>query len=103
MHTPPYLSAVPTSILIDPTSGIAGGVVQSKYFQIQFGVRPPQGPADQSRIDNVSANVVSVLQAGAFFGSLGSAPVSGMCLYRCRRCSDEKHRTMQWRHRHPVL
>ena len=25
----------------------------------------------------VSANVVSVLQAGAFFGALGSAPISG--------------------------
>lgn len=57
-------------------SGIAGGVVQSKYFQIKFGVRPAEGPANQNRIDEVSSNVVSVLQAGAFFGALGSAPVS---------------------------
>jgi hypothetical protein len=58
-------------------SGIAGGVVQSKYFQIKFGVRPAEGPVKQSRIDAVSANVVSALQGGAFFGSLSSAPVSG--------------------------
>jgi hypothetical protein len=58
-------------------SGITGGIVQSKYFQIRFGVRPAEGPAEQSRIDNVSANVVSVLQGGAFFGAISSAPVSG--------------------------
>jgi hypothetical protein len=58
-------------------SGIAGGIVQSTYFQIRFGVRPAEGPAEQSRIDNVSANVVSVLQGGAFFGAISSAPVSG--------------------------
>lgn len=58
-------------------SGVAGGVVQSKYFQIKFGVRPAEGSPDQSRIDDVSANVVSVLQGGAFFGALSSAPVSG--------------------------
>ena len=58
-------------------SGVAGGIVQSKFFQIKFGVRPAEGPAEQSRIDNVSANVVSVLQCGAFFGALSSAPVSG--------------------------
>lgn len=58
-------------------SGVAGGIVQSKYFQIKFGVRPAEGPVEQSRIDNVSANVVSVLQGGAFFGAISSAPVSG--------------------------
>lgn len=62
-------------------SGVAGGVVQSKYFQIKFGVRPASGPADQNRIDDVSSNVVSVLQAGAFFGALSSAPVSGGSLF----------------------
>jgi hypothetical protein len=45
-------------------------------------VRPAEGPANQSRIDNVSANVVSVLQGGAFFGALSSAPISGgSCIY----------------------
>jgi hypothetical protein len=59
-------------------SGVAGGVVQSRYFQIKFGVRPAEGPANQSRIDNVEGNVVSALQGGAFFGALSSAPVSGV-------------------------
>jgi hypothetical protein len=45
-------------------------------------VRPAEGPANQSRIDDVSANVVSVLQGGAFFGALSSAPISGgSCIY----------------------
>ncbi|KAG6884738.1 hypothetical protein C0993_008649 [Termitomyces sp. T159_Od127] len=47
------------------------GVVNSPYFQKHFGLD------DQNHINEVSSNVVSVLQAGAFFGSLGSAPVSG--------------------------
>ena len=58
-------------------SGVAGGVVQSTYFQIKFGLRPAEGPVKQSHIDDVSANVVSALQGGAFFGALSSAPVSG--------------------------
>jgi len=65
-----------SSIIHSSVSGVAGGVVQSTYFQIKFGVRPAEGPANQSRIDNVSANVVSVLQGGAFFGALSSAPIS---------------------------
>lgn len=66
------------SIQFSPISGVAGGVVQSTYFQIKFGVRPAEGPAKQSRIDDVSGNVVSALQGGAFFGALSSAPVSGV-------------------------
>ncbi|KAF8469802.1 general substrate transporter [Russula ochroleuca] len=63
-------------VLFGYDTGVAGGVVQSKYFQIKFGVRPVEGPVKQSRIDDVSANVVSALQGGAFFGALSSAPVS---------------------------
>ena len=37
--------------------------------------------AAQKRIDEVSSNVVAVLQAGAFFGALGSAPVSCESLF----------------------
>ena len=63
-------------------SGVAGGVVQSTYFQIKFGLRPAEGPVKQSHIDGVSANVVSALQGGAFFGALSSAPVSGgFCVF----------------------
>ena len=67
-------------------SGVAGAIVQSKYFQIKFGVRPAEGPAQQSRIDDVSANVVSVLQAGAFFGAISSAPMSGRSCGLPQRC-----------------
>jgi sugar porter (SP) family MFS transporter len=63
-------------ILFGYDTGIAGGVVQAQYFQIKFGFRPAEGPADLNRINDVSSNVVSVLQAGAFFGALSSAPVS---------------------------
>lgn len=55
-------------------AGIAGGVVKQKTFTDAFHVKA-------SDINDVSANVVSVLQAGAFFGALGSAPIS------CKRLS----------------
>lgn len=57
-------------------SGVAGGVVSQEYFQLKFGLRTGD-TVDQARIDALSSNVVSVLQAGAFFGALGSAPISG--------------------------
>ena len=41
------------------------------YFKQHFGL------TDTKKTNNVSSNVVSVLQAGAFFGALGSAPISG--------------------------
>ncbi|KAF7985421.1 hypothetical protein HWV62_5137 [Athelia sp. TMB] len=56
--------------------GIAGGVVTQPYFQSHFGLINADGTADTKRTNDVSSNVVSVLQAGAFFGSLGSAPIS---------------------------
>ncbi|KAI0038741.1 general substrate transporter [Auriscalpium vulgare] len=63
-------------VLFGYDTGVAGGVVNSTYFQIKFGIRPATGPINQGKIDSVSSNVVSVLQAGAFFGALISAPVS---------------------------
>jgi MFS family permease len=56
-------------VLFGYDTGIAGGVVSSSYFQGAFGVA-------KGDVDDVSSNVVSVLQAGAFFGALGSAPIS---------------------------
>lgn len=44
--------------------------MSNAFFESQFGL------TTKSKITNLSANVVSVLQAGAFFGSLISAPVS---------------------------
>ena len=43
----------------------------------RFGLRNADGTANTSRKDHISSVVVSVLQAGAFFGALSSAPVSG--------------------------
>lgn len=58
-------------VLFGYDTGIGGGVVNNKFFQSHFGIA-----GNQKRIDAVSSNVVSVLQAGAFFGALGSAPIS---------------------------
>jgi hypothetical protein len=46
--------------------------VDSDYFKSRFGV-----VSNQKAADAISSNVVSVLQAGAFFGAIGSAFVSG--------------------------
>lgn len=58
-------------VLFGYDTGIGGGVVNNVYFQKHFGTF-----GDTKKINDVSANVVSVLQAGAFFGALLSAPVS---------------------------
>lgn len=52
--------------------------MNSTYFQVQFGMTSATGTPDTKRINDLSSNVVSVLQAGAFFGALGSAPISGV-------------------------
>ena len=52
-------------------SGVGGGVVAQDYFQEHFGFKG--GTAKKNAI---TSNAVSVLQAGAFFGALGSAPIS---------------------------
>ena len=62
-------------ILFGYDTGIAGGIVTSSYFQQEFGFIV-NGSKEQHRIDSLTSNVVSVLQAGAFFGALGSAPIS---------------------------
>lgn len=60
---------------LTPLSGIAGGVVSQTNFQKHFGMWP-NGIQNTAQVTAVSSNVVSVLQAGAFFGALGSAPIS---------------------------
>lgn len=52
-------------------SGVAGGVVTQKFFISEFGLS-----GSKQRQADLSSNVVAVLQAGAFFGALGSAPIS---------------------------
>ncbi|KAF5386383.1 hypothetical protein D9757_006717 [Collybiopsis confluens] len=63
-------------LLFGYDTGIAGGVVGNAYFQKTFGLSDPSGKVDTKKNDAVSSNVVSVLQAGAFFGALFSAPIS---------------------------
>ncbi|KAK7682099.1 hypothetical protein QCA50_014685 [Cerrena zonata] len=63
-------------VLFGYDTGIGGGVVTQPYFQIHFGIADANGNIDKHKSDQVSSNVVSVLQAGAFFGALGSAPIS---------------------------
>ncbi|KAH8109651.1 general substrate transporter [Phellopilus nigrolimitatus] len=62
-------------ILFGYDTGVAGGVVSQKAFQEHF-LADENGNIAASTVTNVSSNVVSVLQAGAFFGALGSAPIS---------------------------
>jgi sugar porter (SP) family MFS transporter len=57
-------------VLFGYDTGIGGGVVTSPYFLSSFGLTTTKQQND------VQSNVVSVLQAGAFFGALGSAPIS---------------------------
>ncbi len=61
----------------DDDSGIGGGVVSMPYFESHFGLTNADNSTNTKRTNEVSSNVVSVLQAGAFFGALGSAPISG--------------------------
>ncbi|KAJ7148559.1 general substrate transporter [Mycena crocata] len=63
-------------ILFGYDTGIAGGVVSAPVFLAQFDLLNPDGTINKPRNDAISSNVVSVLQAGAFFGALGSAPMS---------------------------
>lgn len=63
------------------SSNIAGGVVSQPFFETHFGLVNADGSIKKSKDIQVSSNVVSVLQAGAFFGALGSAPISSMPLH----------------------
>ncbi|KAJ6582333.1 general substrate transporter [Mycena capillaripes] len=63
-------------ILFGYDTGIAGGVVSAPFFLQEFGLLNSDGSLNKQRNADVSSNVVSVLQAGAFFGALGSAPIS---------------------------
>lgn len=57
-------------------SGVGGGVVSQPYFQSHFGILNVDGSVNKGKSNDISANVVSVLQAGAFFGAIASAPLS---------------------------
>ncbi|RDX42826.1 general substrate transporter [Lentinus brumalis] len=63
-------------VLFGYDTGVGGGVVSQDYFKSHFGITDPAGNTDKKKSDNINSNVVSVLQAGAFFGALASAPLS---------------------------
>ncbi|THH29457.1 hypothetical protein EUX98_g4743 [Antrodiella citrinella] len=63
-------------VLFGYDTGIGGGVVSQPYFREHFGLLNPDGTVNVKKSNDLSSNVVSVLQAGAFFGALGSAPMS---------------------------
>lgn len=63
-------------VLFGYDAGIGGGVIAQDLFMRKYGLKNPDGTTNQSRKDHVSAVIVSVLQAGAFFGAMTSAPVS---------------------------
>ncbi|KAF7358388.1 General substrate transporter [Mycena venus] len=65
-------------VLFGYDTGIAGGVVSQTFFRKHFGLLGPDGKPIVSKTNAISSNVVSVLQAGAFFGALGSAPISAI-------------------------
>jgi hypothetical protein len=53
--------------------------VAQNLFATTFGLENADGSINTSKRDTISSNVVSVLQAGAFFGALGSAPITCTC------------------------
>ncbi|KAN0078033.1 General substrate transporter [Tylopilus felleus] len=65
-------------VLFGYDTGVAGGVVSQTYFEKHFGIIDSNGKVNKAMDVTLSSNVVSVLQAGAFFGALGSAPISAL-------------------------
>ncbi|KAJ6534823.1 general substrate transporter [Mycena capillaripes] len=65
-------------VLFGYDTGIAGGVVSQTYFRQHFGFLDGNGKPITHKVNAITSNVVSVLQAGAFFGALGSAPISAV-------------------------
>ena len=82
-------------------SGVGGGVVAQDYFKSHFGITDANGHTDPKKSDNVSSNVVSVLQAGAFFGALGSAPLSGVWPFH--RLGSARHSVLRVSHPAPSV
>lgn len=56
-------------------TGLIGGVLTMKPFQESFGLKNTTF-AEKREFSNLSGNIVSVLQAGCFFGALSSFYVS---------------------------
>ncbi|KIY46566.1 general substrate transporter [Fistulina hepatica ATCC 64428] len=57
-------------------TAVSGAIVDSDIFMKSFNIMNADGTENIGRDTSISSNVVSFVQAGAFFGALGSAPVS---------------------------
>ncbi len=58
-------------VLFGYDTGLGGGVLKLPSFIRDFKIT-----GNDTEVANLSANIVSILQGGAFFGALGAAPVS---------------------------
>ncbi|KAK0446131.1 general substrate transporter [Armillaria borealis] len=63
-------------VLFGYNISVGGGIVNHPYFQHHFGMYNTDGTKNTHKMNNISSNVVSSFQAGAFFGALGSVPIS---------------------------
>ncbi|PAV16773.1 general substrate transporter [Pyrrhoderma noxium] len=62
------------AILFGYDTGIAGGVIEQTAFKEHF--LNNENQVNQEGATDITGNIVAVLQAGAFFGALGSASIS---------------------------
>lgn len=60
-------------LLFGMDTGIIGGVLTLPSFRSEFGIDPKSDPVGAA---NLSANIVSVMQAGAFAGALIASPIA---------------------------
>jgi len=78
--------------MLNVSFSCSGGVVGNTYFKSRFGIL-----GDIAQENAVASNVVAVLQAGAFFGALGSAPISGGSTFSFFSCSfPEQSSSQDW-------
>jgi SP family sugar:H+ symporter-like MFS transporter len=73
-----YLLTVITAfggMLFGWDTGLIGGVLTMKPFQESFGLKNVT-PEEKKAFSNLSGNIVSVLQAGCFFGAMSSFYIS---------------------------
>ncbi|KAK0500131.1 general substrate transporter [Armillaria luteobubalina] len=63
-------------VLFGYNISVGGGIVNHPYFQHHFGMYNANGTKNTHKVNSISSNVVSSFQAGAYFGALGSVPIS---------------------------
>ncbi len=66
--------------------GIIGGVITQDAFQKAFGFSQLSTDQAKKADANLSADIVSVMQAGAFFGALFAYPVADRSVFMLENC-----------------